>query len=370
MLESGSGLSNKSYRQVSQHPQAAGFVFEYLQAIGLNISAEMKGSRSGADQIPDNGMTKYSPDIYLEKVGEIISNIQAQAGSALYTEKPVKSNHVSGEFPTAARGESSPLGGFPDLKELANPKGHRQAPSFQGGEPMTHSENLRLSKATILINVDGVKSFPVNQDFAEWVAENPYLAANVMNEVAKVGEVSGAGLEGAAINAIINILFRSIKKIGAYCRDEQEFDQAELTKILEVTLAGLKTGFLRGVAIKVIQKLMDGSAFAALGFTVGIEVIPTLIKVLKDEMTLEQAITAVGPRMLTSAVITTVVILFPTLGTALLSASVIKAIWEEISPEWKIYISKMGTDMNSAIAKGSTVIAISGMGNWELRVGS
>ncbi|ERT03975.1 hypothetical protein M595_6082 [Lyngbya aestuarii BL J] len=333
MLESGSGLSNKSHRSVSQHPQAAGFVFEHLQAIGLNISAELKGSRSGADQISVDRMKKLNPDLSIKKVGEIISNIQAKAGAVQPIEKPVISEYYS-------------------------------------GKRFTNSENADRSEATISINIDGVKSVPVNQYFAEWVAENPYLAANVMNEAAKLGKVSDTGLEGAAINTIINILFRSLKTIGAYCRDEQEFDQAELYKILEVTLAGLKTGFLRGVAIKVIQKLMDGSAFAALGFTVGIEVIPTLIKVLKDEMTLEQAITAVGPRMLTSAVITTVVVLFPTLGTALLSASVIKAIWEEISPEWKIYISKMGTDMNSAIATGSTVIAMSEAGSWELKVGS
>jgi hypothetical protein len=333
MLESGSGLTHKSHRQVSHHPQACGFVFEHLQAIGLNISAELKESQSDTDQISVNGMSKLTPDVYLEKVGEIISNIQVQVGSTQSIDKLVKSDQGSGEF-------------------------------------LAHSENCQLSETTISIQIDSVNSVPVSQYFAQWVAENPYLAANVMNEAAKVGEVSSAGLESAAINTIINILFRSLKTIGAYCRDEQEFDQAELTKILDVTLAGLKTGFLRGVAIKVIQKLMDGSAFAALGFTVGIEVIPTLIKVLKDEMTLEQAIAEVDLRMLTSAVITTVVILFPTLGTTLLSASVIKAIWEEISPEWKIYLSKMGTYINSAIAMGSTVIAISGVGSWELRVGS
>ncbi|MFY7802567.1 MAG: hypothetical protein ACOVQ7_03990 [Limnoraphis robusta] len=331
ILEPGAALMNKSNPQMSQNPQAFGFAFEHLQAIGYNINAGLKGSESRADQLPRDGMTKLSPDLYIQKVGQVIAEIQAQASSAQYLEKQVKSQRYWGEI-------------------------------------LSNSENANLVGATLLIDIDGVQSFPISQNFAQWVAENPYLAANVMSVAATVGEVNGAGLEGAAINATLNILFQSIKKIGAYCRGEKELDQAELFNILEVTLAGLKTGFIRGVAIKVIQKLMDGSAFAALGFTVWIEVIPTLIKVLKDEITLEQAITEVGPRMLTSAVTTTVVILFPTVGKALLSPSVIKAIWEEISPEWKRYLVKTRTDIGSAIATGNAVIAISGVGIIEQQV--
>ncbi|MEB3277433.1 MAG: hypothetical protein VKK42_00740 [Lyngbya sp.] len=330
MLEPSAGWMNKSNHQVSKNPQPFGLAFEQLEAIGFNINAGLKGSKATVEEVTTARMTKY-PDIYLEKVGEIITSIQAKAGSTQALEKSVKSDDYSGEV-------------------IAN------------------SDNYNLSGATIIIDIDGIKSFPMSQDFAQWVAENPYLAANVIGVAATGGKVSGVGLEGAAINAIINILFESIKTIGAYCRGEQELELEELTQILGVTLAGLKTGCLRGVAIKVIQKLMDGSAFAALGFTVGIEVISTLIKVLKDEITLEQALTEVEPRMLTSAVITTVVILFPTVGKALLSSSVIKAIWEEISPEWKTYIVKKATDIGSAIATGNVVIAISGVGIIEQQV--
>lgn len=288
--------------QITQNPPSFGFAFEHLQAIGFNLNEGLKSSEDRySDQI-NNGMIKLSSNIYTEKIGEIITEIQAQAGSEQELEK--------------------------------------------------HAPSDQISQSNLMIDIEGMKSFSVHQDFAQWVAENPYLAANVISVAALSGEAKDLGLEDTAINIIINLLFPCIKTIAAYCRGEQELKQTELFKIIEVTIIGLKTGFLRGVAIKVIQKLMDGSAFAALGFTVGIEVIPTLIKVLKDEITLEQAIKEVEPRMFTSAVMTTVVILFPRLGTELLSASVIRGIWEEISPEWRTYIIKMETQIDRAIAVG------------------
>ncbi|WP_413161350.1 hypothetical protein ACL6C3_22660 [Capilliphycus salinus ALCB114379] len=328
MLEAGGGLMKKSARRVSQNLQTIAFAFEYLQEIGFSLNAGLKASQPSRDKVPANRMKK-SPDIYLEKVGEIIANIQAKAGAGKSIQNPVK----------------------PEIYSKENP-----------------SENYHLSGATIIIDIDGIKSLPIRQDFAEWVAENPYLAANVMSVAATVGEVNGAGLEGEAINNIINILSKSIKKIGADCRSEKELEEAELSKILKVVLADLKTGYLRELSIKLIKKLMDGSAFSALGFTVGIEVIPTLIKVLKDEITLDEAIAKVGLRMLTAAVITTVVMLIPTVGRSLLSQTVIKAIWEEISPEWKTFLVKKGTDIGSAIATGKAVIAISEVGIIEQQV--
>ncbi len=128
-------------------------------------------------------------------------------------------------------------------------------------------------------------------------------------------------------------MLQSIKTVGAYCRGEQILDKAELEKFLEVAINGLKSGFIRGAAIKVIQKLMGGNAFAALGFTLGAEVIPVLTQVLQDKMTVEQAINKVGLKVFTSGVI-----IYPPLGTVLLSASVIQAIWVEISPEWQKFI--------------------------------
>lgn len=321
--------SDKSNHQVGKNPQAFGFAFEYLQAIGFNINAGLK--RANAYHVPVNRMTGLSSDIYIKQVGEIIANIQVNAGSQPYIKKPVRSEQYSREI-------------------------------------LARSDNSNMRGATILIDIDGIQSFPIRQDFAQWVAENPYLAANVMSVAATMGEVNGAGSEGAAIDAIINILFQSIKTMGAYCRGEQELEPEELTKVLEVILTGLKTGCLQGVAIKVIQKLMDGSAFAALGFTVGIEVIPTLIKVLKGEIILEQAIAKVGLRMFTSAVVTTVVILLPAAGRILLSNTVIKAIWEEISPEWKSDILKKDTDIGSAIATGRAIIALSEVGIIEQQV--
>ena len=45
-----------------------------------------------------------------------------------------------------------------------------------------------------------------------------------------------------------------------------------------------------------------------------------------------------GAKAFTSGVVTTLVLLFPPIGMALLSLSTIQAIWSEISPEWKEYL--------------------------------
>jgi hypothetical protein len=135
ILEPGAALMNKSNPQMSQNPQAFGFAFEHLQAIGYNINAGLKGSESRADQLPRDGMIKLSPDLYIQKVGQVIAEIQAQASSAQYLEKQVKSQRYWGEI-------------------------------------LSNSENANLVGATLLIDIDGVQSFPISQNFAQWVAEN------------------------------------------------------------------------------------------------------------------------------------------------------------------------------------------------------
>ncbi|WP_413164133.1 hypothetical protein ACL6C3_31300 [Capilliphycus salinus ALCB114379] len=315
LLTPGAGLINKSNGEISQNPQAFGFAFEHLQAIGFNLNAALNNSEIRAYQIPADGTTKYSPDIYIDKVGEVIAQIQAKAGTENYVAKQANSGHYQGKI-------------------------------------LTNLENQGVNNTTIVIEVDGIKSFPVSQDFAAWVAENPYLAAEIMETAASVGEIGGAGLEGAAINAAINILLQSIKALGAYCRGEQELAASELDKILSVTIDGLKTGLMRGVAIKVLQKLMRGNAFAALGFTVSTEVFPVLIEVLQDKITLEDAINKVGLRVLTSGLITTAVILFPPVGTALLSLSILQAIWQEIDSKWQKFIITTAQTTVNATYKG------------------
>ncbi|MDY7020197.1 MAG: hypothetical protein SWJ54_02400 [Cyanobacteriota bacterium] len=315
MLTPGAGLINKSNTQISQNPQAFGFAFEHLQAIGFNINAALNNSEARAYQIPADGTMKYSPDIYIDQVGEVIAQIQAKAGTEPYVEKQANSGHYQGQI-------------------------------------LTNLENEGVNGTTVQIEVDGIKSFPVSKDVAVWVAENPYLAAEMMQAAAWVGEIGGAGVEGAAINATINILLQSIKTLGAYCRGEQELAQAELDKILSVTIEGLKSGLMRGIAIKVLQKLMKGNAFAALGFTISTEVFPVLIEVLQDKITLECAIDKVGLRVLTSGLITTVVLLFPPVGTALLSQSILQAIWQEIDPEWQKFLITTAQTTVKATQKG------------------
>ncbi len=300
ILNPGAGIINNN-GQISQNPQSFGFAFEHLQVIGFNIRAGLENSDLRAYQIPADG-TKYGADIHVvDRVGKVIAESQAKAGSSGYVEDQVNSGHYQGNI-------------------------------------LTNADNQNISGTTINIEVANIKSFSINQDFAKWVAKNPYTAANFIYAAATIGEIGGAGIEGAAINSIINILLQSIKIVGAYCRKETELTQQELDKFLLVAIDGLKSGFIRGAAIKIIQKLTQGNAFAALGFTVGVEVIPALIKVLKDEITIEEAIQQVGARAFTSGVITTLVILFPPLGMALLSLSIIQAIWLEISPEWQAYL--------------------------------
>lgn len=308
LLEPGAGLINKSDRAISQNPQAFGFAFEHLQALGFNINAALQGSDARAYQIPADGKTKYSPDIYVEKIGEIIAQIQAKTGSSEYVKRQANGDRYSGKI-------------------------------------LTNSENSRLDNTAIVIDIDGIQSFPVRLDVARWVAKNPYLSANFIQASATAGEVGGAGIGGGAIQATIDVILQSIVVLGAYCRGEQEIAREELDRILEIAVQGLQNGFVRGAAIKVIQKLLKGNAFAALGFTLGAEVVPVLTQVVAGEMSCDRAIAQVGPRAFTSGIITTFVLLFPPVGTMLLNASVLQAIWAEISPEWKDAV-------NNGIRKG------------------
>ncbi len=132
-------------------------------------------------------------------------------------------------------------------------------------------------------------------------------------------------------------MLESIKSVGAYCRGKKELDREELNNFLAVAIDGLKSVFLRGAAIKTIQKLTRNNVFATLGFTLRVEGFPAIIKVLNNEMTVEKATEEVGTKAFTAGIVTILVILFPPIGTALLTATVLQAIWLEISPEWKKY---------------------------------
>ncbi|MEX0268450.1 hypothetical protein AB3R30_04865 [Leptolyngbyaceae cyanobacterium UHCC 1019] len=298
MLTSGAGLITQA-KDVSKNPQSFGFAFEHLQAIGFNIKAAMQGSEARAYQVPPDGSTKFSPDIYVEKIGQIIVEIQAKVGSADYVER------------------------------------HANSGNYQDAI-LTNVENAGIENTTTVIEVEGIQGLTIPKSFAVWTANNPYSAATLIQATATSLEVVGAGVEVAVISTEIELLLQSIKIAGAYCRGEQDLAQAEVDKILKIAIASMQEGFVRGVAIKVIQKLTGSSAFASLGFTVSKEALPALVKVLQFEMTMQQAVTQVGLRSFTAAVIVPVILLCPEVGIALLSAKVIQSIWMEISPEWKV----------------------------------
>jgi hypothetical protein len=298
MLTQGAGLITKS-DAISRNPQSFGFAFEHLQAIGFNINAALKESAVRAYQVPADGSTKFSPDIYVELTGRIIAEIQAKTGSEGYIQQQVNSGHYAGDI-------------------------------------LTNTENTGIAGTVDRIRADGVESIPVSQGFAEWVAENPYLAASVIHASATMGEILLSGVESAVIQTEIEVLLQSIKVVGAYCRGEQALAQEEAYEIAKIVTESLKNGFIRGIAIKILQRITNSKAFASLGFTVSSTAIPVLIQVLRNEQTLQDAISQVGHQAFTAAAITPVLLLFPPIGTALISAKVLQAIWAEISPEWKV----------------------------------
>lgn len=313
MTKAGSGLINKD-GNTSLNPYACGFAFEHLQVLGYNIRATIQNSSNRAEQIPADG-TYLAPDIRIENaVGKTIAQIQAKIGSPKYLREQT------------AKGYEDPI--------------------------VTNAENAGMPSTQVIIDVDGVQSFPINHNVAAWVARNPILAANLIQAAAITGEVAASGVTGATVNASINALMQSIKVVGAYCRGEQALTTSEVKQFLKVALEGLKNGFVRGAAIKCIERLSGSSAIGVLGFSIVSELTLVMIKLMNEEITLDQAIASVGPRILASGFVTTVIMIFPPVGTSLLTASLLKACWEELTPEWKAYIALSAETTVRATGKG------------------
>ncbi|MGB3402974.1 MAG: hypothetical protein WBA77_09805 [Microcoleaceae cyanobacterium] len=284
-------IIHNSNSEISENPQTFGFALEELIAIGFNLNTELNDAEAQCEQVSVDKTTKYQNDIYINTIGKIITEIQAKAS----------------------------------FKDCA--------------KPQINSENYNLSSAEIIIDIDSIKSFTINQEFAQWVAENPYLAANLMCTAATLGEHRGARIQRSMINATSHILLQSIKPLVAYCQNEKGMDQAELYNLLQLSVDSLKQDFIRETAIRVIQNLRKSKAFTTLGFTVKSSVIPVLVIVMQDEITIQKGISIVGIKAFTSGIVTTIVLLFPSVGLALLSRSVIQTIWEEITPQWQKFIS-------------------------------
>lgn len=189
-----------------------------------------------------------------------------------------------------------------------------------------------------MIDVEGIQSFPIDRSTAEWVAHHPYWAANVINVTAIGSEALSGGVTGATINTSITILLQSIKLVGSYCRGEATLTPDQIKAFQTQVLEALSTGFMRGAAVKLLQRLLGGNAFAALGLAVGAEAVPALIEILNNQLTLDEAIQRVGPRALTAGMLTTVVLLIPPLGAALFTVSLLQAVWAELTPEFKQYV--------------------------------
>ena len=319
LTEPGAGLIGQN-GSVSQNPNSFGFALEHLQALGFNLNAALKGAEARAYQIPVDG-TKFGPDVYIDKAGQVIAQFQVKGGSSdYYVEKMVASGNY--EHPI-----------------------------------ITNAENAHVAGASTVISADGVRSIPVPKDVAHMAAEHPYSTAALLEAAANVGEVVGAGVTGAAINAAINVVLESIHQLGPVLRGEKAMEWALLQPIVEKALAGLQSGFIRGAAVKVLQRLMGGNPMAALGFTLAAEAIPTLIRLVKGETTLAQALAEVGPRMLTSGIVTVMVLLFPPVGVAMLTASVLQAIWSELAPEWAVIFKAVVEKTLRATAAGVNAAA-------------
>jgi hypothetical protein len=313
LLEPGAGVINQN-GSISQNANSFGFALEHLQALGFNLNAVLQGSEARAYQIPVDGM-KYGPDIYVDKAGQVIAEIQVKAGSSAYVQKVVDAGHYA-----------QPI--------------------------ITNVENGHIQGASTVIQVDGVHSIPVSQAVAQMAATYPYATAILLESAATVGEVAGAGVSGAIVTAAIQGVLESIHQLGPVIRGEAIADWQLLRPIVVTALAGLQSGFIRGAAVKVLQLLMRGNPLAAVGATLTVEAMPILMQLLNNEITLETALTQVGARMLTAGIITIMVLLFPPVGLALLSASVLQAVWAELAPDWKAEFSTVMSATGRATAAG------------------
>jgi len=294
-VQPGAGLISQN-GEISQNPNSFGFALEHLQALGFNLNAALKGSEARAYQVPVDG-TKFGPDIYIDKAGQVIAEFQVKAGSSDYVQRMVDSGHY---------------------KQIV----------------VTNAENSHLPGAATVITGDDVRSIAVSKDVAQIAANHPYSTAALLEAAANVGDVVGAGVTGAVVNAAINVVLESIHQLGPVARGEKKLEWAVLKPILEKALAGLQSGFIRGAAVKLLQRLMGGNSVAALGFTLAVEAVPSLIRLIKGEITLVQALAEIGPKMLTSGIVTLTVLLFPPVGMAFLTASKLHAVWAELAPEW------------------------------------
>ena len=311
--------------EISQNPQAFGFAFEHLQAIAYNINAGLAGSKNWARQISADG-TKAGPDISVtDAVGRTIAEIQAKIGSSDYVARQV-------------------AGG-----------------QYQGQQIVVDAANKGIDGASRVIEVDGIKSMPIDCRFAEWVAQNPHEAATLLEAAAIGSDVLAGGVSGAAINVSITFMLQSIKLVGAYCRGEEALSAERRQEFQVAALEALQSGFLRGVAVKVLQRLAGGNAFAALGLAVGAEAVPALTQVLQGQLSLEEAVAQVGPRAMTAGMVTLVVLLIPPLGAGLFSATVLQAIWVELTPEYKNYLLQ---PIETA-ARGAAAGAQAGQGHFK-----
>lgn len=315
LIQPGAGLITQ-VGTVSENPYSFGFALEHLQALGFNLNAALRGADSRAYQIPVDG-TQFGPDIYIDQAGQVIAQFQVKGGSSDYVETMV----ASGRY-------RDPI--------------------------VTNVENAHLRGTSTVISADGVCSIPVPQDVARLAAAHPYATALLLEAAAEVGEVVGSGVNGAALNAALNVVLESIHQLGPVLRGEAALEWALLQPIMEKALAGLQSGFLRGASVKVLQRLMGGHPMAALGFTLAVEAIPTLIRLIQGEVTLVEALAELGPRLLTSGIVTVMVLLFPPVGVALLTAAVLQAVWAELAPDWALVFRQVIEKTLAATAAGVT----------------
>jgi len=107
LVEPGAGLIGHD-GGTSQNPNAFGFALEHLQALGFNLNAALKGSDARAYQIPVDG-TKFGPDVYVDKFGQVIAEFQVKTGSSEYVERAVATGNY--QQPIVTNAENSHVTG-------------------------------------------------------------------------------------------------------------------------------------------------------------------------------------------------------------------------------------------------------------------
>jgi hypothetical protein len=300
--------------EISRNPNTKGFAFEHSQVAAFNAKASAADSVYRAERIPVGGISG-EPDIVIRNIdtGEIVHRVQAKMGTSDYVRSEMgqdKYNDTTDSFVT----------------------------NKENGDLANKYDNLDTK-----LKYDEISGMETSEEFSEFLAKHPKLAADLAELSANVGQVANAAVRGAAIAATMQSINEAIKVLAKVYRGE-EVSKDILAGALKKVLEASKTGALRGALVKILQLILkagNNSALPVVLVSVGFETYGLILQYLKDELTLEELIKQGGAVAISNAIIVTLCMTYPPLGITLMGISVLKTIWDEfeIGEVMKEYLS-------------------------------